>query len=218
MIAAAMMVPSPIEESPGIKREAPATTPEQALAAAMVASDGENDEDDNAADGENDEDDDAVDAMDADEKDENTDAEVKAEGTEDGDRSKEAPDEPAQPLSDLPDVPVICKSFRGVFRPRDNLIECECGRCVREREDPKGKTGERLGIFEPNRWEMHAGMAHAKKWKQSIVVIDPKLQPEAAPEGEAEPDRIEVPFGQWLDDNGLHVEVIQKSRKRPPQG
>ena len=57
-------------------------------------------------------------------------------------------------------------------------------------------------------------MAHAKKWKQSIVVIDPKLQPEAAPEGEAEPDRIEVPFGQWLDDNGLHVEVIQKSRKR----
>ena len=214
MIAAAMMVPSPIEESPGIKREAPATTPEQALAAAMAASDGENDEDDDAADGENDEDDDAVDAMDADEKDENTDAEVKAEGTEDGDGSKEAPDEPAQPLSDLPDVPVICKSFRGVFRPRDNLIECECGRCVREREDPKGKTGERLGIFEPNRWEMHAGMAHAKKWKQSIVVIDPKLQPEAAPEGEEEPDRIEVPFGQWLDDNGLHVEVIQKSRKR----
>ena len=55
----------------------------------MAASDGENDEDDDAADGENDEDDDAVDAMDADEKDENTDAEVKAEGTEDGDGSKE---------------------------------------------------------------------------------------------------------------------------------
>ena len=77
-----------------------------------------------------------------------------------------------------------------MFRPRDNLIECECGRCVREREEPKGKTGERLGIFEPNRWEVHAGMGHAKKWKQSIVVIDPKLQPEVTPEREEKSDPV----------------------------
>ena len=46
MIAAAMMVPSPIEESPAVKPKAPAMTPEQALAAAMAASDDDDDDDD----------------------------------------------------------------------------------------------------------------------------------------------------------------------------
>ena len=214
MIAAAMMVPSPIEESPAVKPKAPAMTPEQALAAAMAASDDDDDDDDAEE---------APAAMDVD-LDGNADAEIKTEGTEDGEGedgegedgegSEEPPAEPAAPLSDLPDVRVVCKSFHGMFRPRDNLIECECGRCVREREEPKGKTGERLGIFEPNRWEVHAGMGHAKKWKQSIVVIDPKLQPEVTPEREGKPDPVEVTFGQWLDDNGLKVEVVQKSRRR----
>ena len=125
---------------------------------------------------------------------------------------------PAAPLSDLPDVKVLCKYLEGVFRPRDNMIRCFCTRCRREQ------------LWEPNRWEGHAGMRQAKKWKTSIRVVDPADQLDDAAKNEARedverriasgehdvepvPDEVETALGDWLDRNGLVLEVVPAPRK-----
>ena len=125
---------------------------------------------------------------------------------------------PAAPLSDLPDVKVLCRYLEGVFRPRDNMIRCFCTRCRREQ------------LWEPNRWEGHAGMRQAKKWKTSIRVVDPADQLDDAAKNEARkdverriasgehdvepvPDEVETALGDWLDRNGLVLEVVPAPRK-----
>ena len=50
------------------------------------------------------------------------------------------PPKPKPPLSNLPDVKVLCRNIEGVFRPRDNMIYCVCTRC--ERESKAAAAGE----------------------------------------------------------------------------
>ena len=141
------------------------------------------------------------------------------------------PDPPKAPLSTLPPVKVLCKYIAGVFRPADNMIACSCARC------------EKLGtLWEPNRWEVHCGMRQAKKWKTSIRVVDPVDQPsdeereqfklnaikrkhDAMKDGDDAdgydsgdnpseiPSEVEVFLGEWMDRNGIVLEVVPATRR-----
>ena len=128
------------------------------------------------------------------------------------------PPKPKPPLSNLPDVKVLCRNIEGVFRPRDNMIYCVCTRC--ERESKAAAAGEEnRRLFEPNRWEAHSGMSQAKKWKTSIRVVDPKLQPQPPKAGEGgdsseETEEVETFLGTWLDDHGIEIEIVPG---RPPK-
>ena len=166
-------------------------------------------------DGDSGDDDEDEDGADQDDADADGNADAAAEEKPSADVPSEVPAAPPASLSDLPDVKVLCKNLVGTFRPRDNMILCSCTRCRRERDLAGG--AERPALHEPNRWEAHAGMAQAKKWKTSIRVVDPNRKPapgekRAEDEDEDEDEDTDVALGDWLDENDIHIEVIPQGR------
>jgi hypothetical protein len=139
------------------------------------------------------------------------------------------------PLSTLPDVRVLCKNLAGVFRPRDNLIACVCARCDKQntlwepnrwevhcgmRQAKKWKTSIRVvdPVDQPSD-EERARFKETTATRKAAARADAlngttTREPDDDPDDPDElPVEIETFLGEWLERNGLVVEVVPATRK-----
>ena len=105
-----------------------------------------------------------------------------------------------------PRVRVTCNGVEGDLITAEFRIACACNDCERKQASrtaaSDGTTGEQAPgprTFTCSEWERHVGMAHAKKWKGSIRLIQPGFE--------------RMPIGRWLDGGTASVR-----RQRGEQG
>jgi hypothetical protein len=87
--------------------------------------------------------------------------------------------------SELPqELPVTCNGTPGVLRLQELRVECECGPCARLPVEQR--------LMSMTQFEVHCGLATAKKWRASVRVGE-----EAAPGG--------LTIGRWFEINGIET-------------